>query len=100
MAMVSDSVALASVIDAGRIKYKVNEFIWIGAIERVNNVMGVRADSGVKSLADLKTNELVLGASGPGSPTSLLPRMLAWLGDYKVRTVEGYAGISQMFPVQ
>ena len=47
MAMVSDSVALASVIDADKAKYKVNEFIWLGAIERVNNVLAVRADTGV-----------------------------------------------------
>lgn len=97
MAMVSNSAALASVIDADKIKYKVNEFIWIGAIERVNNVMAVRADSGVKSIEDMKTTELALGASGPGSPTSLLPRLVNWLGPYKLRTVEGYPGISQMF---
>jgi tripartite-type tricarboxylate transporter receptor subunit TctC len=97
MAMVSDSVALASVIDAGKIKYKVNEFIWIGAIERVNNVLAVRSDAGVKTLDDLKSTEMVLGASGPGSPTSLLPRLLAWLGPYKVKTVEGYRGINPMF---
>ena len=49
MAMVSDSVALASVIDADKTKYKVNEFIWLGAIERVNNVLAVRADTGVRT---------------------------------------------------
>ena len=48
MAMVSDAVALASVIDADKTKYKVNEFIWLGAIERVNNVLAVRADTGVR----------------------------------------------------
>lgn len=97
MAMVSDSVALASVIDADKIKYKVNEFIWLGAIERVNNVMAVRADTGVKSFEDLKSKEIVLGASGPGSPTSLLPSLLRWMAPVKLKTVEGYPGISQMF---
>ena len=53
MAMVSDSVALASVIDADRIKYKVNEFVWLGAIERVNNVMAVRADTDILPLANI-----------------------------------------------
>ncbi len=97
MAMVSDSVALASVIDADKIKYKVNDFIWIGAIERVNNVMAVRADTGVKTFDDLKSREIALGASGPGSPTSLLPSLLRWLAPVKLKTVEGYPGISQMF---
>ncbi len=57
IAMVSDSVALASVIDADKIKYKVNEFVWIGAIERVNNVLAVRADTGVKTFDDLRSTE-------------------------------------------
>lgn len=97
IAMVSDSVALASVIDADKIKYKVNEFIWIGAIERVNNVMAVRAETGVKTFDDLRTREIVLGASGPGSPTSLLPSLLRWMTPVKLKTVEGYPGINQMF---
>jgi len=97
MAMVSDSVALASVIDADKIKYKVNDFVWLGAIERVNNVMAVRADTGVKSFDDLASKEIALGASGPGSPTSLLPALLRWMSPAKLKTVEGYPGISQMF---
>ena len=98
MATVSDSVVLASVIDADKVKYNVNDFIWIGAIERVNNVLAVRADTGVKRFEDMNATEIVHGASGPGSPTSLLPSLLRWLvPSIKLKTVEGYPGISQMF---
>lgn len=97
MAMVSDSVALASVIDADKIRYKVNDFVWLGAIERVNNVTAVRADSGIKKLEDLKEKSIVLGGSGPGSPTSLLPALMRWLQNYNIKTVEGYEGINPMF---
>ncbi len=97
MAMVSDSVALASVIDADKIRYKVNDFIWLGAIERVNNVIAVRSDSGVKTLEDLREKSIVLGGSGPGSPTSLLPSLMRWLQPYNMKVVEGYEGINPMF---
>ena len=97
MAMVSDSVALASVIDADKTKYKVNEFIWLGAIERVNNVLAVRADTGVRTLKDLLEKEVAVGGSGPGSPTSLLPSLLRWLEPVKIKTIEGYDGINPMF---
>lgn len=97
MAMVSDSVALASVIDADKARYKVNEFIWLGAIERVNNVLAVRTDSGVRAFRDLMDNEITVGGSGPGSPTSLLPALLRWLEPVKIRTIEGYDGINPMF---
>ena len=97
MAMVSDAVALASVIDADKAKYKVNEFIWLGAIERVNNVLAVRADSGVRAFKDLLATEVAVGGSGPGSPTSLLPALLRWLEPVKIKTIEGYDGINPMF---
>ena len=97
MAMVSDAVALASVIDADKAKYKVNEFIWLGAIERVNNVLAVRADTGVRTFKDLLEKEVAVGGSGPGSPTSLLPALLRWLEPAKIKTIEGYDGINPMF---
>ena len=98
MAMVSDSVALASVIDADKTKYKVNEFIWLGAIERVNNVLGgARRHRRARHSSDLLEKEVAVGGSGPGSPTSLLPALLRWLEPVKIRTIEGYDGINPMF---
>jgi tripartite-type tricarboxylate transporter receptor subunit TctC len=92
--MVSDSVALASVIDADKIRYKVNEFVWLGAIERVNNVMAVRADTGVREFKDLLSKEVVIGSSGAGSPTFLLPALLRWLAPVKIKTIFGFSGVN------
>ena len=97
MAMVSDAVALASVIDADKTKYKVNEFIWLGAIERVNNVLGVRADTGVREFRDMLKKEVIVGGSGAGSPTSLLPALLRWLEPVKIKTIDGFTGINPIF---
>jgi tripartite-type tricarboxylate transporter receptor subunit TctC len=97
IAMVSDSVALASVIEAEKIKNRVNEFVWLGAIERVNNVLGLRADTGVRDVHDLLKTEIILGSSGTGSPTFLLPALLRWLEPFKIRTIEGFSGIPPMF---
>jgi tripartite-type tricarboxylate transporter receptor subunit TctC len=88
---------LASVIDAEKAKYKVNEFIWLGAIERVNNVLAVRADTGVRTLKDLLKTEVAVGSSGPGSPTALLPALLRWLEPVKLKTIAGFSGINPMF---
>jgi tripartite-type tricarboxylate transporter receptor subunit TctC len=97
MAMVSDAVALAAVTDAEKAKYKVNEFIWLGAIERVNNVLAVRSDTGVRAFRDLLRTEVAVGGSGAGSPTSLLPALLRWLEPVKIKTIDGYTGINPMF---
>jgi tripartite-type tricarboxylate transporter receptor subunit TctC len=97
IAMVSDSVALASVIDADKIKYNVNEFVWLGAIERVNNVLAVRADAGVREVRDMLKTEVIVGSSGAGSPTGLLPALLRWLEPVKIKTIEGFSGINPIF---
>jgi hypothetical protein len=41
--------------------------------------------------------EVILGSSGTGSPTYLLPALLRWLEPMKVRTIEGFTGINPMF---
>jgi tripartite-type tricarboxylate transporter receptor subunit TctC len=97
MAMVSDGVALASVIDADKAKYNVNEFIWLGAIERVNNVLALRADTGVREAADMLKTEVIVGSSGAGSPTGLMPALLRWLQPFKIKTIEGFSGINPIF---
>jgi tripartite-type tricarboxylate transporter receptor subunit TctC len=97
IAMVSDGVALSSVIDADKIKYKVNEFVWLGAIERVNNVLAVRADAGVRNFHDMLKTEVIVGSSGAGSPTGLLPALLRWLEPVKIKTIEGFSGINPIF---
>lgn len=98
ISMVSDSVVLASVISPKNVKYKVNEFTWIGAMERVNNILAIRKDTGIRSVADLKKTEAVMGSSGRGSPTFLLPSLVRWMEPgAKVKIVQGYKGINPMF---
>jgi tripartite-type tricarboxylate transporter receptor subunit TctC len=98
ISMVSDSVVLAEVISPDNVRYRVNEFTWIGAMERVNNVLAVRADSGIKTVEDLMKQEAVMGSSGRGSPTYLLPSLVRWLlPEHKIKIVTGYEGINPMF---
>lgn len=98
ISMVSDSVVLAEVISPDSVRYRVNEFTWIGTMERVNNVLAVRADSGIRTVEDLMKQEAVMGSSGRGSPTYLLPSLARWLlPEHKIRIVTGYEGINAMF---
>jgi tripartite-type tricarboxylate transporter receptor subunit TctC len=97
ISMVPDTVVLASVLQPKTIKFKVNEFIWLGTLERVNNVLAVRADSGIRTFADLGRTEAVLGSTGRGSPTFLLPSLARWLSPAKMKIVQGYKGGREMF---
>lgn len=97
ISMVPDTVVLASVLQPKSIKFKVNEFIWLGTLERVNNILAVRADSGIRTFADLDKTEAVLGSTGRGSPTFLLPSLARWLTPAKIKIVQGYKGGREMF---
>lgn len=92
MSSLSDSVVITAVLRPERIKYKANEFTWIGAPVRMNNVLAMRRDSGLTSFDAITRKEAVLAATGLGSQATILPKMLAWLSPAKIKVVTGYKG--------
>src|SRR5262249_20632761 len=55
-----------------------------------------RADAAVKSFKDLLTQELIIGASQPGTSTRDYPAMLNNLTGTKIRLVSGYPGTREI----
>ena len=92
MSSLSDSVVITAVLRPEKIKYKANEFTWIGAPVRMNNVLAMRRDSGLTSFDAITKKEAVLAATGLGSQATILPKMLAWLSPAKIKVVTGYKG--------
>jgi len=92
MASLSDSLVITSVLRPERVKYDANKFTWIGAPVRMNNVLAMRSDSGLKNFDAITKNEAVLAATGLGSQATILPKMLAWLSPAKIKVVTGYKG--------
>jgi len=66
-------------------------FNWIGRMAAQLQVGLVSSKSGVKSLEDAKTTELIAGGYG-SNPTTLNPRLLNRLIDTKFKIVAGYKG--------
>jgi tripartite-type tricarboxylate transporter receptor subunit TctC len=54
--------------------------------------MMIRRDTGIKSLADLKTREIIVASTGTGSPTFLVPKMMNALLGTRFKIVTGYKG--------
>lgn len=73
-------------------KFDVNEVSWLGNLSVVTSVGVVRKDSGIEKWQDLKTQEATVGATGAGSNTNTIPRVLAELFDLKLTVVSGYPG--------
>ena len=69
---------------------------WIGSPERDIVVCAARKDSSVKTLDDLRSRELVMGATGSGADTAIYPEFLSSLLGFKFKTVKGYKGTNEI----
>ena len=69
---------------------------FIGSPDRDTTVCVARKDAAVQSLDDLKTKELVVGASGSGGNTNIYPVFLAKALGMKLRIIQGYKGTADI----
>jgi len=75
-----------------RVKYVTNKFTWLGTVFGANQVMIVRRDTGIKSIADLTKRKIIVASTGKGSPTFLVPAMMNGILKTKFKIVTGYKG--------
>lgn len=88
---------LAKLLRPKLAKYKPTEFNFIGRIAPINQVGFVRADTGVKSVDDLKKKHLAFGAGGSSGPAALVPWMLNNLNGTKNSVTRGYKNSTKYF---
>lgn len=75
------------------VKYNPGEFHYLGAAENVHHGLVVRKRAGAASLEEAKAREVVLGSSGKGSQTYIVPTLInAFIGT-KFKPVTGYPGL-------
>jgi tripartite-type tricarboxylate transporter receptor subunit TctC len=65
---------------------------WIGSPDRDTTVCVARKDAAVKTMHDLLTAELLVGATGSGADTAIYPEFLSQLLGMKFKTIKGYQG--------
>jgi len=69
---------------------------WIGSPDRDITICAARKDAHARSLSDLLTTGLVVGATGSGADTALYPEFLNALLGMKFRVVKGYQGTKEI----
>lgn len=69
---------------------------WIGSPDKDVTVCAARKDAQVKTMQDLFTKELVVGATGSGADTAIYPEFLTELLGMKFKTVKGYKGSKEI----
>lgn len=83
-------------VDKDKLRHDPAKFVFLGSANSEVDMCWSRADAAVKTFADLRTHELVVGASADGGATREQPAMLNALLNTKFRIVAGYPGTREM----
>ena len=82
--------------DPARMKHDASKFIYLGSADIDYYICISRADATVKSFKDLLGQELIIGASQPGTSTRDFPALLNSMTGAKIRLVSGYPGTREI----
>jgi tripartite-type tricarboxylate transporter receptor subunit TctC len=96
LTIVSQSVPVMEATGANGLATSLARFKWIGNFTRANNVTVTWAASGVRTLADTKTREVVMGATGAGTSSEMGPILYNALLGTRFRIVTGYSGAAAL----
>ncbi len=94
--MLPNMIAVSEKLRPKKVKYKTDRFTWLGRVIGSNSTLAVRRDSGIRNLADIRKNKLIVASSGTGSPTFLMPSLLNSMLGTKLKIVKGYKGSRKM----
>lgn len=72
------------------VRFKSNDFKWLGSMNDEVSVCAIRADAPVKKFEDLYTTEAIVG--GSGADTDYFPQVLNALLGTRFRVAQGYPG--------
>ena len=93
--MPPDTVVVSQILRPKKVKYKANEFTWIGSTNQTNTIFVLRTDSGISKWQDMKKTRVIVGNTGPGSTSFLIPRMAKVMLGLNIKQVSGYKGSSK-----
>jgi tripartite-type tricarboxylate transporter receptor subunit TctC len=90
--MFADTLAVSQLLFPDKVKFDATDMPYIGSFTPINPVFMVRSDAGVKEFKDVLSKKIVVGCTGAGSQSYIMPRaMMSQLGA-KFQLICGYGG--------
>jgi tripartite-type tricarboxylate transporter receptor subunit TctC len=90
------NTTLAQVTGAPNVEYDARQFAWIGRTSSGGlNVHHTWHTTGVKSFDELPTRQVVVGAGGPTSDSTVLPTAINQMMGGKLKILGGYSGTNE-----
>jgi tripartite-type tricarboxylate transporter receptor subunit TctC len=87
---IGETMPLVQVLEPETAHFDVSKFYWIGNPNIANLTLAVWSHSGITSLHDAMTREVVIGASGSNSPSAQTPALLNNILGTKFKIVNGF----------
>ncbi len=92
LATVARGAAFDPLLGVKAAQFDGNKFNWIGSANDEVSVCVSWKDSGITSLEDLKSKELVIGGTGPTADTDQFPKVMNAVIGTRMKLVPGYPG--------
>lgn len=96
MAMTQQTIVLAQVINPEFAKYDARTWSWVGNMAQIRNMLAVWHTAKAQSVEQARTVEAIVGATGPSSPTYIMPSFLNRFAGTKFKIVTGYKGTADL----
>jgi tripartite-type tricarboxylate transporter receptor subunit TctC len=99
IALLDRGIATAPLLygEESQAQFDAVKFNWLGSAMRENGMGTVSTTASVQSIEDVKTREVIVGATAPEQDPAMFPRLLNDLLGTKFKVVYGYAGQPEMF---
>jgi tripartite-type tricarboxylate transporter receptor subunit TctC len=78
-------------------KFEASKFLYIGSINREVDTCIARADSGVRSVDDLKTHEWMVGTTGAGAELTTFYATIQRMLGVKLKVITGYRSTNDLY---
>jgi tripartite-type tricarboxylate transporter receptor subunit TctC len=91
-AMTQSTIVMAQVLNPEYAKYDARTWSWLGNMAPLPNMIAVWHTAKAQSVEEAKRHEVIVGATGPSSPTYILPDFLNKYAGTKFKIVTGYRG--------
>ncbi len=92
LGVISNGIPAAQAIGTKGLQLDTRKFYWIGALGPTIETMVAWHTSPVKSLDDARKTEMIVGATGKGSGSYIVPTLMNELLGTKLKIVTGYRG--------
>jgi tripartite-type tricarboxylate transporter receptor subunit TctC len=76
--------------EGGNVQFDLAKFIWLGTPVQEPQIMLLRADAPARSLAEMKTTKVLMGATGTGADNYALPTLVNRTMGTQISVVLGY----------